>query len=261
MDQAKTKVAIITGASKGLGAGIAKALLHEGYQVYGLSRSEAQESSKHFLSISIDLRSPEDVQQKASDIFRKILAQEPTEVLLINNAGSADPYGCFGDLNFSLAQSVLNTNLISAMVFMNEFIRTFQDLAMRKTIINVSSQSAETPSEGGSVYCAAKSALEMLTKTIAIEQSQKQYPITTIAFRPGLMDTELQALARDLPVAKFPAALRFKDNYENGRLADPKEVATKFVTNLIFEKPKSGAIYDIKDFRGISHYTRVPFCM
>lgn len=247
MNHTQAKVAIITGASKGLGAECAKVLLDEGYRVFGLSRSKGVIGHPNFSFVFVDLRNPEAAQRTVADIFHEIREQTPSEVVLINNAGSADPYGCFGDLDFSLVHSVINTNLISAMLFMDTFIRKFQSIGIRKTIINVSSQSAESPSAGGSVYCAAKSALEMLTKTIAVEQLQKQNPITAVVWRPGLMDTELQAFARSLPVSKFPAAIRFQDNYEKGRLVAPREVARKLVMSLIFESPRSGGTYDVND--------------
>ncbi len=255
----QSKIAIVTGASRGLGAAIVTRLLQGGYQVYGLSRSKGEETSPNFHFIEIDLRAPENTRVIASRLIIEIAAQSPKEVILINNAGSADPYGCFGDLDFPLVTSVLNTNLLSTTVLMDLFIHHLQQMPARKTILNVSSQSAENPSAGGSIYCAAKSGIEMLTKAIALEQAKKKFPIFAVAFRPGLMDTELQASARALSIEKFPAAPRFRENFERGLLMDPKKVAIKIVSHIVEGDPKSGAIYDVKDFD--ENEKRIRFCM
>jgi NAD(P)-dependent dehydrogenase (short-subunit alcohol dehydrogenase family) len=103
-------------------------------------------------------------------------------------------------------------------------------------IVNVSSGAAQHPIAAASAYCAAKAALNQLTHVLAVEEPQ----ITTIAVRPGVVDTAMQALLRDegprvMPPdqAEYYQMLRLE-----GRL-EPPSVPARSIAWLALAAPKA----------------------
>ena len=114
--------------------------------------------------------------------LRELAARKPTAVTLINNAAVASPAGLLGALDAAALESALATNVTAPLVLTDLFCRAFPDAAIARRVINVSSGAAQSPIAGSSAYCASKAAIEMLTRTLAIEQPQ----IESIAIRPGI---------------------------------------------------------------------------
>ncbi|MCB0155025.1 MAG: SDR family oxidoreductase, partial [Anaerolineae bacterium] len=90
-------------------------------------------------------------------------------------------------------------------------------------IINVSSGAADMDLEGASAYCASKAALERFSGTLAAEVRGSGVRVFT--FRPGIVDTRMQADIRETPAHHFPKVERWQNWHERGQLRPPADPA------------------------------------
>lgn len=197
MAEAGGRVAIVFGASRGLGKAIAAALMAEGFRVAGVCRTspaaEALESELggrgDILGLAADVDSADAVSAAvavARERFGRIDAA-------IANAGVIEPIGHLGDCSPAEWAANVRTNLIGAFHAVH-----FSLAAMLAgdggTIVNISSGAAADPLEGWSAYCAAKAGLAMLTRSVQLEYGERG--IRAYGFRPGLTDTDMQGAIR-----------------------------------------------------------------
>lgn len=180
------KAALVTGASRGLGAGIAEALKEAGARVIGTSRGEesADEVAERLDSVPVvmdvtDVSSiREGVDKAASELGRLDI--------LVNNAGLNIPQGVF-EVDEESWDAVMNTNLKGNFFAAQAAARHMVEEGGR--IINVGSQAGVVGIEERSAYGASKGGVALLTKVLAIELAE--YGITANAVAPTFVATEL----------------------------------------------------------------------
>jgi 3-oxoacyl-[acyl-carrier protein] reductase len=191
--------ALVTGASRGIGAAIARALARAGHEVVlnyraqheraELVRSEIEAGGGRALLACFDVR---DREATGAAIARLLADDEPIEVL-VNNAGIARD-NAFPSIPFADWEAVTRTTL-------DGFYHVTQPLVMpmvrrrRGRIINISSISGVRGNRGQTNYAAAKAGLIGATKSLAIELAKRNITVNAVA--PGLIDTEMVA---DAPV-------------------------------------------------------------
>lgn len=132
-------------------------------------------------------------------------------------------------------------NLAAVVALTNLFCRVFADPALPRRVINVSSGAAQNPLSGEGVYCAAKAGMEMLTRVLAAERNEGSF--RSIAVRPGVIDTDMQAFVRSQPPDLLPEVELFKGFHRDGRLVAPGVVAAKIVDRLIVGEVEQGRTY------------------
>jgi len=231
-------VYIITGASRGLGAELAKQLLAAGASVCHLSRSEnetlaalAARRESHYRYIPADLSVPERAAAGLESAFEFIAMQgEPISSLtLINNAATVEPLlpadACTPDL---IVQS-LHINLTAPIQLASAFLAKTEGMTCPRTIVNVTSGSGTYPAAGMSLYCAAKAGMDMFTRCVTLEQEKRSAPVRLIAFDPGMMDTAMQQAARS---SAIELSAYFQKQKEDGALANPADVAAALIERL-----------------------------
>ena len=153
--------AIITGTGNGIGKAIAVLLLKQGYFVYGISRTNDIDNT-NFKHLEIDLSNV----QKLQDI--QLPKAKGNKIILINNAatiGKISPLNLKSDVNII---NEYNINIIAPTILCSKFINKYVDI--KKQIINISSGAANNAIASWNVYCASKSALDMITKVIDKEK-------------------------------------------------------------------------------------------
>jgi len=185
------KVAIVTGASKGIGAGIAKALAAEGASVvvnYASSREGADKvvaeiTSKGGKAIAVgaDVAKSSDVKallESAKKSFGKL-------DVLVNNAGV---FEFFPIENFTEAEfhRQFNTNVLGPTLLAQEALKYFGPEG--GSIINVSSVAAYNPPAYSVVYSATKAALDTITQVLAAELGARKIRVNSLS--PGGVETE-----------------------------------------------------------------------
>ncbi|SDW24606.1 SDR family NAD(P)-dependent oxidoreductase [Paenibacillus sp. CF384] len=239
-------VAIVTGTSRGIGEAVALELLTDGYEVYGLSRSESSllAGRDRFIPIPCDVADAEALEQTMNRLFQEITADtDINELLLINNAAMLEPLKPIEAISASEMALHMQTSLLAPMLLCGRFIHHTRSLTTlrRKTIINVTSGLAEYSAPSMSMYCSGKAALNMLTRCIADEQRDETNPVHVFAFDPGMTDTQMQTVARGRDKVDFPLQTFFQTSYEQGKLRSTADVAAELI-RLLGESHQSGSV-------------------
>lgn len=200
------KILIITGGSKGIGKGIIEAYLSEGYQVFSISRTRNDEF-KAISQIEFDLSKTDGITALLTGVFENFKAAEVEKITLINNAGTLGQIGKIEDI--SDIEKTVQLNTVAPLILTSTFISLTKNWVCEKKIINISSGAAYKPYYGWSIYCATKAAIDMMTKTVAIEQESIKNGAKIISIYPGVVDTEMQAKIRQSDKESFANIDRF----------------------------------------------------
>ncbi|MBM4760777.1 (S)-benzoin forming benzil reductase [Bacillus sp. B15-48] len=248
------KYAIVTGASKGLGEGIAKQLLAEKINIVGISRNDNRELKKltekvgteyHFFPCN--LNSTSEILEVLPRVAEVVFAQQPEIVYLINNTGVIEPIAIVSELNVAEVEQSIQVNLTAPILITNYFLNEVKNSVTPLIIANITSGAAERPVHGWSMYCSTKAAINSFTMTTALEMNNRQSEQKIIAFSPGIMDTEMQETIRSATEASFADLDTFRSYKETGLLRSPEQVAAAFMNLLLHKEIESGKIYYLKD--------------
>jgi NAD(P)-dependent dehydrogenase (short-subunit alcohol dehydrogenase family) len=237
------RLALITGANRGIGLAIARALAREGCNLVITGRDEralakaGQELEKlqparlhlHVLAQSCDVRSPDSVDY----LFALVRGLHKPLDILINNAGIAHPNLTVGELPYPTWMEVIDTNLSGL------FLMTQAALAVMKrgsTIVNNLSIAAERVFPGSAAYNASKHGALGFTNTLREELRPKG--IRVIALMPGATDTALwNTLWPKAPRHKMISAETIARTVVNALLLPDSTTVEKIVV-----MPSSGAL-------------------
>ena len=191
MSNLKGKVAVVTGASKGIGAGIAKSLSAAGASVvvnYASSKDGAERvvadiaaSGGKAIAVKGDVAKAADVQH----IFDETKKAFGHVDVLVNNAGvyAFSPLESITEDDF---HRHFNTNVLGTILATKEAAKHFGEGG--GSVINVSSIVSQEPVPGASVYSATKGAVDTLTRVLAAELGPRKIRVNVIA--PGGVETE-----------------------------------------------------------------------
>ncbi len=147
-----------------------------------------------------------------------------------NNAASIEPINSIGTQNSETLIQSINTNFVTASVFINEIMK-IEGHFKKLYFIDISSGAAVRTIHSWSAYCSAKAATKMLFKCLESESSRKSH-VKIISIDPGVMDTNMQAIIRDKSQDEFPEVNAFIDFKTNSKLKKPQDVAAEILNNL-----------------------------
>jgi 3-oxoacyl-[acyl-carrier protein] reductase len=245
------KVALVTGAGRGIGRAIALELAGRGAHVALVSRSvteldgvanEITEAGGHALAVLGDLSDPSEL-GRILDAVRSALGDPD---ILINNAATVAPLGPTTQLDPQDVTNALALNVVAPIVLASRVAPAMIERGWG-LIVNVSSGIVAHPASmiGGSVYAASKAALEAHTLNLAAEL--KDTGVAVNVYRPGTVDTEMQAWIRAQDPEKIGAQLhdRFTRSYADGALISPQESARSLVARL--GQSVTGQIWSVSD--------------
>lgn len=172
------KVAVITGATAGIGKAAAELFEQKGYAVYCLARRKSEE----FNSISVDVTDSESVKRAVSDIFEK----EGRIDVLVNNAGMGIS-GAVEDTPLQAVRKIFDVNVFGALNAIQAVIPFMRERS-NGVIINVSSAAAPLSLPFQAFYSATKAALSSVTEALRIEV--KPFGIRVTSILPGDVKTD-----------------------------------------------------------------------
>lgn len=237
------KILIITGGGKGIGKGIVDAYLANDYRIYTISRS-LNKALTNVTQLKYDLSKTEGIKDLLFDLFKNIKSNEVEKITLINNAGTLGQIGKIEDI--CDIENTIKLNTIAPLILNSAFIALTKNWKAEKHIINISSGAAYKPYSGWTVYCASKAAIDMMTKTIALEQEEVENGAKIIAIYPGVVDTEMQAEIRKSDKTNFTSIDRFLDLKANNALANATTVG-KQIFDLDQSNIANGSLIRVKE--------------
>ena len=231
MSRLKSKVAFITGASRGIGRAVAQAYVREGARVALVATRKANVqrmceelslSADQVLCLGADVSKREQVQQAVQDT----LAHWGEIDVLINNAGIYHA-ASFLDHQAQDFQRLLDVNVFGVIHCMQACLPQMQ-ARRRGSIINIASTAGKWGSRNQSAYNTSKHAVVGLTRCVALEASA--YQVTVNAICPGFVQTdmidELKAQAAQAAGASVEDFLKaMLGRVPLGRLMQPEEIA------------------------------------
>lgn len=225
-DRFASKVVIVTGGAKGIGAGCASVFCEEGGRVVILDRDV---STGNETAARLNASGPGDARCFTCDVSDPVAFQQVIDEVarsygridcLINNAGIHPPATTIDDTSFEMLEQVLRVNFLSTFAgakFAVPHLRT-----TRGTIVNISSMTAVLGQDRSSAYASTKAAQVGLTKSLAIELGPQGIRVNAIL--PSNIDTPLMhewAATLDDPqsaLARVAALQVF------GRMGTPEEI-------------------------------------
>ncbi len=186
------KVALVTGASSGIGKETAKLLLQKGYIVYGAARR--MEKMQDLKEAGVKLLAM-DVTNDAEMVrgIQEILTQEKRIDVLVNNAGYGS-YGALEDVPICEARYQFEVNIFGMARLIQLVLPQMRQQRSGK-IINISSVGGKFGEPHGTWYHATKYAVEGLSDSLRMEL--KQFGIDVVIIEPGAILTEWNGIARD----------------------------------------------------------------
>lgn len=224
MSKLTGKVAVVTGASRGIGAGIAKRLAADGAAVvvnYAKNEAAAQEvvraiteAGGQAVAFQADLSNTAQIK----GLFEAALAEYGRLDILVNNAGST-LFAPLEQIDAGHISQQFDLNVTGLIFASQEAAKHFSgDRGGR--IINLSSVVTDGALAGGSVYTATKAAVEAVTRTLATELGPLGVTVNAVA--PGAVDTDLFKATGG---ATEEGVDFFKSRTPLGRIGQPEDIA------------------------------------
>lgn len=190
------RVALVTGASRGIGAASAVALARRGFLPVLAVRDLASVAAVIAHVESLGLRAASVRCDVADDPSAQRAIAECLHLMgrldaLVNNAGQVDPIGKVAETDPAAWAAAVSVNLVGPYRMARAALPALSR-SPRGCIVNLSTGAAHTPREGWSAYCSSKAGLAMLTRCLAGEYPQ----VATYGLQPGVVDTEMQVRIR-----------------------------------------------------------------
>ncbi|MBE9463815.1 SDR family NAD(P)-dependent oxidoreductase [Dyadobacter subterraneus] len=191
MNKLIDKVAIVTGASKGIGASIATYFAAEGAKVvvnYASSKEGADKVVKAITDnggIAIAVQGDVSIESDVSRIFEETKSAFGTLDILVNNAGIFQ-YAPIEDVKADSFHQQFNINVLGSVLAIQQSLKLFGTRG--GNIINISSGASRTPVPTGAIYSASKAALDAVTVSLSKEFSGRNIRINSLL--PGAIETE-----------------------------------------------------------------------
>jgi NAD(P)-dependent dehydrogenase (short-subunit alcohol dehydrogenase family) len=245
------RVALVTGAGRGIGREIAIGLANAGARVALVSRTHTEldevgktitENGGEAIAVVSNVGDADSARAAVNETVARL---GPLDVL-INNAAVVAPLGPTESLRPKDVYTALAVN-VGAITTLCGLVIPGMRASGWGRIVNVSSGIAEHPAAmiGGNVYAATKAALEASTINLAAELEGTG--ITVNAYRPGAVDTAMQAWIRNQSPDEIGHALheRFVATHASGDLISPETSAARLLERL--RSPATGQIWNVSD--------------
>jgi len=223
MGKLKGKVAVVTGASKGIGAGIAKGLAAEGAKVvvnYATSRKDADRvvadiagAGGHAVAVQADVSKAADVER----LFRETKKAFGSLDVLVNNAGVYQ-FAPLEEVSEQEFHREFGANVLGLILATREAVKYFGDDG--GSVINIGSVASTTTPPSSVVYTATKGAVDAVTGVLSRELGPRKIRVNSI--NPGMVETEgVHALG----ISESDVAKQTIAQTPLGRIGQPRDIA------------------------------------
>jgi benzil reductase ((S)-benzoin forming) len=232
----------ITGATGGIGAGLAASVPYPNAEIVNLSRREVA----GLINVRVDLTDPGQWSRVADDFAARLATFQGRLALFIHNALYASRFGFVGDMTADEASRQAIANCAAPFVLANAFAACCS-AKFESGIVLISSAGGETAMAGQAIYCASKAGMEHWARTVAREHETRGRGPWAIAIRPGGVNTPAVQHAAEMSVEDLAIAPRLKEMLSSGthNLLDPL-TAGQEIWAAIEQRAANGAVIDLR---------------
>ena len=230
------QVALVTGASSGIGQATAELLAAHGFTVFGTSRTPIQENiqeKRSYTWLPLDVRSDNSVQAAV----QSLLAQAGRIDLLVNNAGYVQ-FGAIEESSIADAQAQLDTNLLGVIRMVKAVLPVMRRQGSGR-IINISSIVGHVAAPHFGLYATSKFALEGLSE--ALREEVRPFGVSVSLVEPSYVNTPIVSQPPTNPIAAYTNARQaaqqaFMTSSKNGM--EPGAVARAILHAATTTRPR-----------------------
>lgn len=244
---------VLTGASRGLGAAMARQLLAPDVVLLTMSRrsdaaleARAVAAGATLEQWSLDLADSASAAARLETWLRN-QRQPFSSATLINNAALAGKTGPIDRSDADSITSVVRVGLEAPMLLTSAFLRATRDWDIELKVLNISSGAGKKPLAGTAAYCAVKAGLDHFSRVVSVDESARNGGAKIVSLAPGVIDTQMQTELRESDPRDFPDQPRFVAMKEQGQLMTASEAAAKVLAFL--HRPDFGThpVADVRD--------------
>ena len=250
MAEMEDRVAVVTGASSGLGKAIASEIARKGIKVALLARrtellkenaAEIVSAGGQALALPVDVSDVGAVRaafDELDDHYHRV-------DYLFNAAGILTPIKPLVNVDETEFQSGVMVNIMGLVHVTKQALSRMLRDGDGGTVINITSGAAYHAYSGWSLYSASKAAMDMLTRCVAIETQETKVRIAAVA--PGIFESRMQQTIRSTPAGDFPEKDKFVKMHQEGRVIPPEIPAQMIVETALSEWPElNGMVVDVR---------------
>ena len=245
---------IVTGASRGLGAAMARQLLAADAHLLTLSRhpdpslaDAARQSGAVLEQWALDLAHDIGSAARLEAWLHQHGPAQFTSATLINNAGLLGDVGPLERSNAETIAAVLRVGLEAPMLLTAAFLRATRGWAIDKRVLNISSGAAKRAITGWAPYCAAKAGLDHFARVATADEALLPHPARIVSLAPGVIDTDMQGELRTSEPAGFPEQANFIELKNRGQLMSPDAGAARVLAYLNRDDFGRNPVADARD--------------
>lgn len=232
----KNKVALVTGASSGIGQDIAELLSRSGYTVYGTSRKGSSSEQRNYKMIALDVNNEESTQAA----LKEVIQAEGRIDVVVNNAGFGVEAGGAEESSIAQMQQMFDTNFFG-VVRVIQAVLPYMRKQKQGRIINIGSMLGLLPAPYMATYSATKHAIEGYSESLDHELRTRGIRVSVIEPAYTKTNFEANAPALDSKIEEYVVARRalaklMKTAIEGGD--DPMVVAKVVLKAANAKNPK-----------------------
>ena len=245
---------ILTGASRGMGLGLAEQLLQAGNRLLCISRNAnpdlaatAQKAGVPLTQWTHDLADGVGASERLKAWLQTLNPGELASISLINNAGTIPPILPLGQSHPADLAQALRVGLEAPMALCAAFLGATASWTLPRKVLNISSGLGRYPMASQAGYCAAKAGLDHFTRCMALDEALQTHGAKVCSLAPGVIDTDMQVQMRGAAGEAFPDQSKFLQLKAQGQLSSPAQAAAQVLGYLARPDFGDKPVADVRD--------------
>ena len=249
-----SRLFVLTGASRGMGAAVAEQLLAPGHLLLCIARHrnealavQAQATDARCEQWALDLAQPVEAADRLGTWLATLDAASFDTAVLINNAAALTRIGPIDACETAELADALRVGLEAPLLLSAAFLRGTRAWRADKRVLNISSGLGRRAMAGQASYCAAKAGMDHLSRAMALDEALRPGGAKIVSLAPGVIDTDMQVHLRAGDAAGFPERANFVGLKEKAQLSSASDAAARVLAYLARADFGSTVVADVRD--------------